>query len=251
MMNPAELANIAQCEKEFWWYRGMEEILYRLLDPIVKPRAQAKSVLEAGCGTGYMSERLGKRYGWRMFPTDLEREALLYCRKQGVLRTAQAEIGNLPFATGRFDAVVTFDVMVYVPHGDESRVVGELARVLAPGGLLVLRTAALELLRSRHAAFTGEVQRYHRSQLLKLAADNGINVLRCTYANSLLMPVALAKFRLIEPLTGGESSSGVHPIVPWLNRLLHGALEREASWLGAGHDLPIGQSLILIGEKIA
>ena len=39
---------------------------------------------------------------------------------------------------------------------------------------------------------------------------------------------------------------------PWplgLDRLLYGALEREAAWLGAGHDLPIGQSLILIGEN--
>ena len=62
------------------------------------------------------------------------------------------------------------------------------------------------------------------------------------------MPVALAKFRLIEPLTGGGPSSG------W-NRYHHGStgalrgLAREADWLGAGHDLPIGQSLLLIGEK--
>jgi SAM-dependent methyltransferase len=250
MMNPAEYANIVQCEREFWWYRGMEEILYRLLDPIVQGR-RIRDAAEVGCGTGYMATRLARRYGWRMFPTDLQREGLVYGLAEGVQRMAQAEICALPFANGRFDALVTLDVMVYVPRGEEGRAIGELARVLAPGGLLVLRTAALDVMRSHHAEFTGELQRFTRGHLVKLAEQQGIRIVRCTYANSLLMPIALAKFRLIEPLTGSGPSSGVQPVAPWLDRLLLGALRREAEWLGAGRDLPIGQSLILIGERIA
>jgi SAM-dependent methyltransferase len=197
-----------------------------------------------------MATRIENRYGWRMFPTDLQREGLVYGLREGVQRMAQAEIGALPFPDGCFDALVTFDVMVYVPRGGEGAAFRELARVIAPGGLMILRTAALEVLRSRHAAFTGELQRFTRSQILKLAADSGIRVLRCTYANTLLMPIALAKFRLIEPIVGGEPSSGVEPVAPWLDRLLFGALHREASWLAAGRDLPVGQSLILIGERV-
>jgi len=253
MMNPAEFANIAQCEREFWWYRGMEQILFGILDPIVKgqrSRAIAR-VVEAGCGTGYMATRLEERYGWRMFPTDLQHEGLLYGLQQGVQRMAQAEIGALPFADNSFDAAVSFDVMVYVPRGREEPIIGELFRVIAPGGLLVLRTAALEILRSRHAAFTGELQRFTKSQLLKAAAAHGVKVLRCTYANTLLMPIALTKFRVIEPLLGSGASSGVEPVAPWLDRLLFRALDLEARQLGAGRDLPIGQSLILIGEKNA
>jgi SAM-dependent methyltransferase len=246
MMNPAEYANIANAERDFWWYRGMERILYTLLDPFAKNGA---SVLEVGCGTGYMASRLSRQYGWRMFPTDLQREGLVYGLKQGIERMAQSEISALPFADGGFDAVVSLDVMVYLPRGEEGLAIAELARVLAPGGLLVLRTAALEILRSHHAEFTGEVQRYTRPQMLRLAADHGIKVLRCTYANCLLMPVALAKFRLIEPLLPGKPASGVEPVSPWLDRLLYRALDWEAKWLGGGHDLPVGQSIILIGEK--
>ena len=36
---------------------------------------------------------------------------------------------------------------------------------------------------------------------------------------------------------------------PWLDRILYSALAKEAQWLGSGRNLPIGQSLILIGEK--
>jgi len=253
MMNPAEFANIAKCEREFWWFRGMEKILFELLDPIVSARTNRTTgrVLEVGCGTGYMAARLEQKYGWTVFPTDLQHEGLLYGRQQGVQRMAQAEIGSLPFPDGCFDALVSLDVMVYVPRGEEGRVLGELGRVLAPGGLLVLRTAALDVLRSHHAAFTGEVQRFTRGQLLRAAAENELKVLRCTYANSLLMPIALAKFRVIEPLLGGGPSSGVQPVAPWLDRLLYGALALEARRLTSGRDLPIGQSLILIGEKQA
>ena len=248
MMNPAEFANIVQAERDFWWYRGMERILFAMVDPLAKKRG---SVLEVGCGTGYMASRFQEHYGWRMFPTDLQRDGLVYGVNQGVQRLSQAEITALPFRDRHFDAVVSLDVMVYVPRGREGHAIGELARVLAPGGLLVLRTAALEILRSHHALFTGEVQRFTRGQVLTLASQNGIRVLRCSYANSLLMPVALAKFRLIEPLLPGQPTSGVEPVSPWLDRVLYRALEWEANWLGSGHDLPIGQSIILIGEKSA
>ena len=69
-------------------------------------------------------------------------------------------------------------------------------------------------------------------------------MLRCSYANSLLMPVALAKFRLWEPLLRKPPASGVQPVAPWLDRLLHAPLAMEAAWLGTGSDLPLGQSLV-------
>ena len=250
MMNPAEYANIAKCEKEFWWYRGMDRILDGMLAPVMSARSPGIA-LETGCGTGYNATQLEQRYGWQIFPTDLQHEGLLYGIGQGVQRMAQADIAALPFADGRFDAVVSLDVMVYVPRGREGHVIGEMTRVLAPGGIFILRTAALEMLRSHHAEFTGERQRFTRGQLVKLVSDHGIKILRCTYANCLLMPIALAKFRLIEPLLPSPPSSGVQPVAPWLDRLLYAALDLESSWLGSGRNLPIGQTLVLIGEKLA
>jgi SAM-dependent methyltransferase len=196
-----------------------------------------------------MSSRLAQRYGWRMFAADLERVALLYALEQGCRRLVQGDIAALPFPDRCFDAAVSLDVMVYIPRGQESNVMKELVRVLAPGGLLVLRTAALEILRSHHAEFTGERQRFRRSQILQLASAHGLKVLRCTYANSVLLPVALAKFRIIEPLIRSEPGSAVQPVAAWLDRLLYTVLKVEAWWLGAGLDLALGQSLILIGER--
>lgn len=249
-MNPAEFANIAKSEADFWWYRGMRSIFFRVVEPHLAGR-RVRRALEAGCGTGYFSRVLQQERGLPVAPIDLGWEGLLHARSLGVERLAQADALRLPFAAGAFDLVLSLDVLPHFKPGEEQGAVDELARVLAPGGLLVIRTAALNILRSRHSEFVFERQRYERGQLLELARRAGIRVLRCTYANSLLMPVALAKFRLWEPLTRQAASSGVEPVAPWLDRLLYSALEAEAGWLGAGRDFPIGQSLILVGEKVA
>ena len=110
-------------------------------------------------------------------------------------------------------------------------------------------TLALDILRSRHSEFIHERQRFTRERLLAAACKAGIRVLRCTYANMLLLPVALAKFRIWEPLLGRPPESGVGPVPGWLDRLLYGCLWTESAWLGGGWNLPAGQSLILVGEK--
>jgi len=247
-MNPAEFANIARAEESFWWYRGMRRIMFRLLDPLAE-RRRIGGVLEAGCGTGHFALALAKRYGWKMFPLDLGREGLEFGASLGVERMVQADIRALPFAGASFDAVVSMDVIVHLPRGEEGAPVAEFARVLKPGGLFVIRTSALGVLRSRHSIFAGERQRFTRGRLVELAGSHGIRVLRCTYANSLLLPVAFVKFRVVEPIAGGAPSSGVKPVAPWLDKLLCAPLHLEAAWLGAGGGFPLGQSLILIGTK--
>jgi SAM-dependent methyltransferase len=246
-VNPAEFDNIARAERDFWWYRGMSEILFRLLD---RSRLQKDaSVLEAGCGTGYISRLLGERYGWKMTPLDLGRPGLVYARGYGLNRLVQADITALPFAAGAFDALVSLDVLVHLPRGGESAAFAEFARVLKPQGLLAVRVSALEALRSRHADFVGEQQRFTRSQLIRGVEAGGFRVERVTYLNSLLLPISLFKFRVWEPLTGAPAASGVGAVPGWLDRLLYSALRMEAAWVGRGGGFPVGQSLLLVGRR--
>lgn len=248
MMNPAEFENIAKAEQDFWWYRGMRRIFYRIAEPIVR-RRRIRRVLEAGCGTGYFARELEQRYGWQVFPVDLGAQGLEYARRMGVNRPVQADIAALPFPGDSFDAVISMDVIVHFPPGEEGRAAAELVRVLRPQGLLAVRVSALDALHSRHSSFALERQRFTRVRLSGLFERQGIRILRCTYANSLLMPAALAKFRIWEPLLRRPPASGVGPVPGWLDRLLFAPLALEASWLGAGLNFPLGQSLVLIGEK--
>ncbi|MGH9668077.1 MAG: class I SAM-dependent methyltransferase, partial [Bryobacteraceae bacterium] len=227
MMNPSEFANIAEAERDFWWYRGMRDILFAVLDPLVAAQ-NIRTVLEAGCGTGYNASALERRYGWRAYPLDLQMEGLEYAKALGVTRLTQGDVAALPFGAGAFDAVFSLDVIVHFPRGDEDRALAELTRVLAPGGLLVLRVAALDVLRSRHSQFTCERQRFTAKRLKAQAAHYGIRVQRCTYANTFLLPAALARFRVWEPLMRRPPQSGVRPVGGWLNRLMTLPLAAES-----------------------
>jgi SAM-dependent methyltransferase len=248
MMNPAEFANIAKAEQDFWWYRGMREITLRMLDPVVAER-RPRQVLEAGCGTGHFARVLRDRYNFPVTAIDLGWEGIRYGREYGLDRLAQADIAALPFGSQRFDLVVSMDVIVHFQRGEEDRAMSELARVLSRNGTLIIRVSALDLLRSRHSQFAHERQRFTRGRLEGLALRHGIRVERCTYVNSLLLPVAFAKFRVWEPLTRAEPESGVQPVAPWLDRLLYSSLALESEVIAKGGSFPLGQSLIMIGRK--
>ncbi|PWU07009.1 MAG: hypothetical protein C5B51_11110 [Terriglobia bacterium] len=249
-MNPAEFDNIARSERDLWWYRGMRRILFRALDPCLGARNIGR-VLEVGCGTGYLSYILEKDRDWQMVPLDYSRKGLIHARSMGLERPVQADLRALPFPPATFSLVLAIDVLAHLPHGDEYQAAAELARILVPGGLLVVRTAAFDFLRSRHSQFVFERQRFTRSRLAGLFAGIGFRMLRCTYANSLLLPAAIVKFRVWEPLLRKLPRSGVAPVPMWLDRLLYRPLACEAGWIGRGHNLAAGQSLIWIGEKAA
>jgi SAM-dependent methyltransferase len=246
-VNPAEFANIARSERELWWFQGQNAIVFQLLRQHAR---DVRNALEGGCGTGYLSLLLGRELGWNMTAIDLSAVGLAYARdRYGLNRIAQSDLQALPFHNGVFDAVLSMDVLVHFPRGGEARAISELVRVLRPGGLLVLRVSALDVLRSRHSQFAHERQRFTRSRLIEAVRREHVNVIRCTYANSLLMPVALAKFRIWEPLMRRPPASGIEPVRPWLNSLLRIPLELEAKWIAAGLNFPLGQSVVLIGRK--
>lgn len=248
MMNRAEFANIAAAEAAHWWYRGMLRILRGILNRHIEP-LHPERVLEAGCGTGYTASILQSEYGWRIFPADIDWEGLRRARSAGLDRLTNADARRLPFAEASCDAVLSLDVIVHLPRGEEGEALREFARVLRPGGRLVLRVAALDALRSRHSIFIGESQRFTRARLADAARECDLRVLRVTYCNTLLVPVAWFLFRIWEPLTGKKPASGVVLPPTWLNTLLELPLRIESFWLGAGFNLPIGQSIVLVAER--
>ncbi len=248
LMNPAEFDNIAHSERDFWWYRGMRRILLRTLDPYLAGRS-VRRVLEAGCGTGYFSRLLQTERRWPVVPLDISAEGLRYAQGMGIERPVQGDVRSMPFESGTFDLVLSIDVLAHLPQPDEQSAAREMARVLTPGGLVAVRTSAFDFLRSRHSEFVFERQRFTRRRLMNLFTAAGIRVMRCSYANSLLLPVAAVKFRLWEPLLRRRPASGVDPVPGWFDRVLYGMLAAEGAWLGRGGNLPAGQSLILVGQR--
>ncbi len=247
-MTPEELHNIYRAESEFWWYQGMRSITWALLDPLL-PRGLAKG-LDAGCGTGMNARAIEERYGVRMRGVDLARLGVEYCYKRGFPRAAVASVTDLPFADHAFDLVSSIDVLQCLLPGGDERALREFHRVLRPGGWLVLRVAAFQALRSRHSQYIAERHRYRAGELLRKLRDARFQVLRWTYVNSFLSPVALVKFRIWENLTKQAPHSGVAAnLPPWMNGLLRGVLQSEAALVRSGFRFRFGQSLMAVARK--
>jgi hypothetical protein len=121
--------------------------------------------------------------------------------------------------------------------------------VLKPGGWMALRVSALDILRSRHSEFANEWQRLTRARLRRAVEAAEFRVERVSYVNALLLPVALFKFRVWEPLTGARAASGVAPVAGWLDALLAAPLRAECWWIGLGGGFPLGQSLVLVAPR--
>jgi ubiquinone/menaquinone biosynthesis C-methylase UbiE len=101
-----------------------------------------RRVLEAGCGRGGCAVAVAAARPATLVATDLSAVALgvgaRAARERGAAVTGwpAADLARLPFADGAFDTVVCCETIEHVL--DPAGAVGELARVLAPGGRLVL-----------------------------------------------------------------------------------------------------------------
>jgi ubiquinone/menaquinone biosynthesis C-methylase UbiE len=94
-------------------------------------------VLEVGCGWGELAEWVERETQAEIVATDLSPHMVALACERGV--SAQvADVQALPFEDGAFDVAIAAWMLYHVP--DLDRGIAEIARVLRPGGRLVVAT---------------------------------------------------------------------------------------------------------------
>jgi ubiquinone/menaquinone biosynthesis C-methylase UbiE len=127
----------------------LDEFLDWLSDPV--------RVLDAGCGQGTPAlRRLCEET--TAVGLDISRQQLeITAETVPAARVVHADMTRLPFRNGAFDAVTAFNSLIHVPLSDHQRVVDEFARVLRPGGSVLLSEASDELERTNRDWLDGGV----------------------------------------------------------------------------------------------
>lgn len=252
-MQAEDYEHLYVLEENYWWFAGMRDVTAALLDSYCSPNTD-RTILDAGCGTG---GNLGwlRRYAGRgaIFGIDLSNDALRFCRAREHGSLARASVSELPFTADHFDLVTSFDVLAQLSGHEGKSAINEIFRVLAPGGIAFVRTAAYEWMRSGHDEALDTQRRYNLEVLQSLLARAGFNLLRATYANSLLLPIAVVRRLILKPIGLADSGSDVKPLargLRWLDGSLHSVLEAEAKLLRSARiKLPVGLSAICIAQK--
>ena len=111
---------------------------FRRICELVREQLPCEAFLDAGCGDGRYLAALAAELPPRRAGVDLSGRILETAAARVRADFRQASLETLPFEDGAFDLVLCTQVIEHVPRPDVA--VFELARVLRPGGRLVIST---------------------------------------------------------------------------------------------------------------
>lgn len=231
------LGGAAIHEKWVSMYRTPEaQRFYEIaFDEIVRRLAPVPGavILDAGCGSCAKSVLLAAR-GMRVVATDFSEDALTLGAKtvksQGLeqmVTLRQGDLMALPFKDGEFHYAICWGVLMHVPHLEHA--MAELARVVAPGGVLVLSEGNVNSLQSMSYRFLKRLLGRDRGNVVRTSSGlethertaQGSLVTRQTDMDWLSQAFGNLGFRTEARIAGQFSE--VFAVVPWrwLRHVVH------------------------------
>jgi len=206
-------------------YAGLEEVLRRnfrrRVAAIPRPGPEARLV-DIGAAYGYAVDE-SRRLGWRAVGLEISRAAAVRAARATGFRVAVASADRAPLPDAAFQAATLWDVLEHLPAPGAA--VAEAARLLAPGGSLVLTTGDVGSLAARLSG-----PRWHlytipehlffftRESLRQLLARHGFAV---------------------ESMRAEASLYTLGYLVERLRKSLLGRAGAEARWPGASLGVPV------------
>ncbi len=183
---------------------------------------------------------------------DLFIDGLHFARRRVDCGLVQGDLHTPPFREA-FSLVGMFDVLEHMP--DDHLVLTDLRKMLADDGRLVITVPAYPSLWSYFDVAAKHARRYTQESLRAVLEATGYEVQQVSYFMALSFPLVWLTRRLAknDPLPEAEALDervvSELRIVPVVNGLAAAALSLEARWVGTGHQLPFGTSLMAVARK--
>jgi SAM-dependent methyltransferase len=240
------LEKTRRAEATHFWFRGFRSFVAPVLRDIARGRTDLR-VVDCACGVGHNFEVLrsvGRPVGFELTAAGTDAASAL-------APVARADITRIPFPSDHFDLATSFDVMQCI-EGDRAAV-REMARIVRPGGAVVVTVAALDILYGDHSEVWEEFRRYTPATARGLLEGAGLRVERVEFMFASLFPLMLAVRtvqRALRPLRSRPAHSDIS--VPWapVNAALTWLVSGEAA-LSRRFPMPIGSSLLVVARKPA
>jgi SAM-dependent methyltransferase len=242
-VDAATYAAEAQIEATHWWFAGRRRLFAR---EIAELRiGNDPQILDIGTSTGTnlrMLRDLGYR---RVTGLDFSLDAIRYCEDTGLGPVRHGDVCALPFADGSFDLVLATDIIEHVD--DDGRALAEIARVLAPGGAVLITVPTFPSLWGLQDRVAQHKRRYRLRPLVKKIEGAGLAVTSRYYFNYLLFVPIWAARRIID-LVGIALKSEGDVNSPMLNRTLKAVFDVDTTTARIMRP-PFGVSALVIARR--
>ncbi len=243
-MQLEEYRKLSEVEDRMWYFHALNRRIAHWLARLLPPGPAR--VLDAGCGTGGLIRSLRTvKPAWSVAGLDFMPLACELARERTGGEITEGSITALPFADGSFDAVVSADVVCQVDDG--AAALREFARVVRPGGVVLVNVPAYRWLWSYHDDTCETKHRYTRPELVGLFRAAGIRVNFASYANLLPLPLIAARRKLFRP---AQPTSDVQLYPAPIEATFSAMAAMEFGWQRAGLASPAGSSVFVAGRRL-
>jgi SAM-dependent methyltransferase len=234
-----------QVQQRSFWFRCRNDLLQDLTR---RWFPEARTVLEIGCGTGYVLSGLRQALPQARFVgSEITAVGLGYAAQRlgPEVSLFQMDARAIPFS-GEFDLIAACDVLEHLDN--DVTALSEIHRALKPGGGVLLTVPQHPLLWSQTDVLACHVRRYRRNELAEKCRDTGFNVVADTSFVFSLLPLMLAQ-RLLAAQKKDYDFKSELSLPGWLDRLLFVVLDAERRCIKAGARFPVGGSRVVVAIK--
>lgn len=243
--NPEYFEELASLEAGNFWFRARNELILWALRAY---QPNAHSLLEIGCGTGFVLSGIAKNHpeialsGSEIFLSGLSHASA----RVPTAQLMQMDARHVPFFN-EFDAIGAFDVLEHIKE-DES-VLTQLHNALKPSGILLLTIPQHPWLWSANDDYACHVRRYTARDVHKKVIDAGFRIERSTSFVSLLLPAMMLSRRPLSNKHIEQDATAELRLPKLLNNIFLGMMRIEQRLIKSGINFALGGSRLIIARK--
>lgn len=242
---------LAKRQKTYWWHRARRALALSLLEK--NGLFQGCRWIDLGCGPGGNLHLIDSLHPQEVVGIDVSSDALAIAATEAHrARLVQADLNDrLPFSNDYFDVATIFNVLYHDWIRSEQSVVLETARVLKPGGLLLLTEPAFSWLRREMDEAVMTRRRYTIPDLEALLYPAGFSLVYASYFTSFGVPLILGAKQLRKLRHSREDAAAMdmRQIPAALNEALYTLATIELWFIERGIRMPFGTTAICVARR--
>jgi SAM-dependent methyltransferase len=239
-------ANLTCLEDANFWFRSRNRLILWALKEYCP---NFRSLLEIGCGTGYVLSGIAKTFpeatvhGSEIFTSGL---GFASSRLPSV-NFMQMDAREIPFKE-EFEVIGVFDVLEHIE--EDEIVLQQIYHALEPGGIVLITVPQHRWLWSAVDEYACHVRRYEANELHQKVCRAGFDIIRSTSFVTTLLPAMylarLLKRNKKDVSTDAIAELRIHPV---LNKIFESLLNFELALIRKGITLPWGGSRLVVARK--